>query len=597
MSSDGEIQYKGERRNPAASRRWKLVAGLSLSLLVVAYFGLVGYFAGYRSFYSENSYRSEDGAFSPDGDLLDYLLHSGVIERKDGLLVTWSHGANSKQQMEEALKSNSMVLEADVNIEGFNTQNETGIPIMAHPPDVYSDNTLNEWLDAVFKSKKGMKLDFKSIEAVDPSLDILLKKSKEIGINRPIWLNADILIGPNVPGFIKPVNPSRFLSLIQQKLPNVTLSPGWMTFYLPLIATQPYTRRMVEEMYNLVKGLPQRVTFPVRAVLLKQAWPHFSWLLSQSPRYSLTLWQGSIDSITVEDLLFFRDNSNIEQIYYDIYEPVLSEFKKIALQTNRSRRFYPGGKLLDYFPHQDIGELQVHWFDIGATFSDLSELLQGNAGGMLVLNVKSKFGSILMVESSKRGSEFLLEEVLNQVLRSSNQWSVYLKILSTRTLAPTLYLLYELYTEHLLHIPVWISMEVSYGSFSTPGYIEGSQFINTINKIFPFVTIAPSWPAEALNHGYTEPLVEDMLSLCQGLWQTLSFQLQAVPLSKSWQATFRLLQASPSYTLTVEHLHTQGTYADAFRGLINIRMHSSRRIYYRLPPDYRNNFEIDIFTS
>ncbi|XP_072130187.1 protein FAM151A [Mobula birostris] len=597
MWSDGEIQHKGEKRNLAASWHWKLMAGLFLSLLVVAYFGLVGYFAGYRNFLSDKCYRSEDGPFSPGGDLLDYLLHSGIIERKDGLLVTWSHGANSKHQMEEALKGNAMVLEADVNVEGLNTQNETGIPIMAHPPDIYSDNTLHEWLDAVFKSKRGMKLDFKSIDAVDPSLDLLLKKSNEICINRPIWLNADILIGPNVPGFIKPVDPSRFLSLIQQKFPNVILSPGWMTLHLPLVAAKPYTRRMVEEMYNLVKDLPQRVTFPVRAVLLKQAWPHFSWLLSQSPRYSLTLWQGSIDSITVEDLLFFRDNSNVEQIYYDIYEPVLSEFKKIALQASRSRRFYPGGELLDYFPHQDIGELQVHWFDIGATFLDLSELLQGNAGGMLVLNVKSKIGNILLVESSKPGSDFLLEEVLYQVLRSSNQWGVYLKIKSTQALAPTLYLLYDLYTQHLLHIPVWISMDVSYGSFSTPGYIEGSQFINTINKIFPFVTIAPSWPAEALNHGYTESLVEDMLSLCQGLWQMLSFQLQAVPLSKSWQATFKLLQASPSYTLTVEHLHTQGTYVDAFRGLINMRMHSSHRVYYRLPPDYRNNFEIDIFTS
>ncbi len=26
---------------------------------------------------------------------------------------------------------------------------------MAHPPDIYSDNTLEEWLDAVLKSKKG----------------------------------------------------------------------------------------------------------------------------------------------------------------------------------------------------------------------------------------------------------------------------------------------------------------------------------------------------------------------------------------------------------------------------------------------------------
>lgn len=48
-----------------------------------------------------------------------------------------------------------MILEADINVQGHNTVNETNIPIMAHPPDIYSDNTLEEWLDAVLKSKKG----------------------------------------------------------------------------------------------------------------------------------------------------------------------------------------------------------------------------------------------------------------------------------------------------------------------------------------------------------------------------------------------------------------------------------------------------------
>lgn len=52
-----------------------------------------------------------------------------------------------------------MVLEADVNIEGLNTANETGVPIMAHPPDIYSDNTLQQWLEAVLtSSQKGKRL-------------------------------------------------------------------------------------------------------------------------------------------------------------------------------------------------------------------------------------------------------------------------------------------------------------------------------------------------------------------------------------------------------------------------------------------------------
>lgn len=48
-----------------------------------------------------------------------------------------------------------MILEADVNVEGHGTANQTNIPIMAHPPAVYSDNTLQEWIDAVLKSDKG----------------------------------------------------------------------------------------------------------------------------------------------------------------------------------------------------------------------------------------------------------------------------------------------------------------------------------------------------------------------------------------------------------------------------------------------------------
>ena len=49
---------------------------------------------------------------------------------------------------------NVMVLEADITIEGLGTVNETGVPIMAHPPDIYSDNTLEQWLEAVLTSSQ-----------------------------------------------------------------------------------------------------------------------------------------------------------------------------------------------------------------------------------------------------------------------------------------------------------------------------------------------------------------------------------------------------------------------------------------------------------
>lgn len=126
-----------------------------------------------------------------------------------------------------------MILEADVTLEGYGTPNVKPVPIMAHPPDIYSDNTLDQWLDAVLASRKGsadvrnafllqlasahfmlcilsaMKLDFKSLESVGLSLDLLAQKNSSRGINRPVWLNADILHGPNSPNFLPPVNGTR----------------------------------------------------------------------------------------------------------------------------------------------------------------------------------------------------------------------------------------------------------------------------------------------------------------------------------------------------------------------------------------------------
>ncbi|KAH0618582.1 hypothetical protein JD844_017933 [Phrynosoma platyrhinos] len=225
-----------------------------------------------------------------------------------------------------------MALESDVTIEAYNTPNETDKPIMAHPPDIYSDNSLEEWLEAVLmSSNKAIKLDFKNIKTVGPSLDILVKTSSWLNINRPVWLNADILNGPNVPLNIA-VNATLFLSLIQEKFPNCTVSTGWTTLYLPFFPNSTYTQKMVEKMHSLVGKMPQRITFPIRAVMARPAWPHLSWLLSQSKRYSLTLWQGKTDPVTVKDLLFIRNNSQPEQIYYDLYDPVLSQFKDMVCE-------------------------------------------------------------------------------------------------------------------------------------------------------------------------------------------------------------------------------------------------------------------------
>lgn len=45
-------------------------------------------------------------SFPTNGDMLDFLIVSGQIKKRDGLLATWFHRANSKDEMNKALSSN-----------------------------------------------------------------------------------------------------------------------------------------------------------------------------------------------------------------------------------------------------------------------------------------------------------------------------------------------------------------------------------------------------------------------------------------------------------------------------------------------------------
>lgn len=55
-------------------------------------------------------------------------------------------------------------------------------------------------------SPAAIKLDFKSLDSVGLSLDVLSQKASREELNRPVWLNADVLLGPNTPSFVPPVN-------------------------------------------------------------------------------------------------------------------------------------------------------------------------------------------------------------------------------------------------------------------------------------------------------------------------------------------------------------------------------------------------------
>lgn len=88
---------------------------------------------------------------------------------------------------------------------------------------------------------------------------------------------------------------------------------------------------MVEKMQELVGAVPQKVTFSMWLVMARATRPRLSWLLSQSDRYSLTMQQSALDPATVDRLLYIWDNTATHQVCYDFFEPLLSQFKQLAV--------------------------------------------------------------------------------------------------------------------------------------------------------------------------------------------------------------------------------------------------------------------------
>lgn len=240
---------------------------------------------------------------------LDYFSRQSRIRGRDAAEVTWSHAVNSRSRLAEALTGPNHMMEADVIIRGCDPRE----PIMAHPPDTDSDITLKEWLEGVKDYDKGIKLDFKSLEALSLSVVLLEDVSR---LNRPVWINADILSGPG--GQARPLEPQAFLSSVKTLPPHTVLSLGWTTGWTAGTENAGYSWDMVRVMEEICRPLQHPVTFPVRAALLAQSFSQLSWLLQQSDRYTLTVWTCQNDKLTLQDLLPYKEEFDISRIYYDL---------------------------------------------------------------------------------------------------------------------------------------------------------------------------------------------------------------------------------------------------------------------------------------
>lgn len=174
--------------------------------------------------------------------------------------------------------------------------------------------------------------------------------------------------------------------------------------------------------------------------------------------------------------------------------------------------------------------------------------------------------------------ELPLQTCLDLILASKKPWGIYIRVKSQTHLATSLQLLREAYHSDLLYHPVWINMDIAHGVFSTEGYITGSEFVRTINQIFPYVTMAPSWPEETLNQGYTPQIVKDMTDLFQGVWQEVSLQLLAVYLERSEDGIRNLQQSQARFSFTVEHRTWNGGLAK--ESFVFVRNETRHKTFY-----------------
>lgn len=206
-----------------------------------------------------------------------------------------------------------MKIEADICI----CDSDPSRIIMAHPPKREGDLTLLEWVQLVLDhcarnpaQKVGIKLDFKDPPTVAPSITFLSDLFQKGKLNIPLWINADIMA---FSGRKTPFNPDSFVSVVQEKLPGVVLSVGWVT-----TPWQNYTKNDVDAILAIcAKYRLRNTSFPLRGSLCKSSVEALRLLLNADPSYTLTVWSGP-EKMSLDDYHWLKSEFDGKRIFLDV---------------------------------------------------------------------------------------------------------------------------------------------------------------------------------------------------------------------------------------------------------------------------------------
>lgn len=213
--------------------------------------------------------------------------------------ITFAHAVNNPYKLKESLSDEGiMFVETDITV------NSKDHIVCAHSPDRDSDLDFNEFIEKMARSNKGIKLDFKKAEAVEP----VLTQLKSMNIRQPVILNADVIQGNT--HFVPLFNPSKFIDLCKDQYPKGMLSLGFTTMNNGV----GYNSQNIDEALFLASGL-ENVTFPIRASLLPGSKDEVNSLLRDTP-HTLTIWTGR--EITDSLSNWVMENTDPTRTFYDL---------------------------------------------------------------------------------------------------------------------------------------------------------------------------------------------------------------------------------------------------------------------------------------
>ena len=250
-------------------------------------------------------------------------------------MTSWAHAVNSRSKFEEAIQSPSVsAIECDVLM----CSDHPSEPILAHPPSRESDLTVALMLRLILgpqiygkgNLRKHLKLDFKEIPALRPTLDLLSNFDFTNTFHNEIILNADILSGPgfdnNDPSI---VSSSIFLETCLDYIQQLKMKNSKILFAFSLgfkcnwQAKEGYLATQVSQMTELVhryqlarSNIGVKVILALNARLLGKNLPVFDPFLIEYPESTILAWTGSgepsIPRLAIDEIRDYYKSKKME---------------------------------------------------------------------------------------------------------------------------------------------------------------------------------------------------------------------------------------------------------------------------------------------